>query len=132
MLQRPGFMVLPEMLEEMLSGPGRLRFILQPLVALLLGIRDGRQDAAAGRAPYVLSLLVRGARREQLLGALATLTKPLILAVLIDMVVQYLIFRSVHIWHGLLAGTLLIALPYVLARGVTNRIVQRRGAQPRG
>jgi len=28
-----------------LSGPGRLRFIVQPAIALFLGIRDGARDA---------------------------------------------------------------------------------------
>jgi hypothetical protein len=36
-----------------LSGPGAFRFVLQPLVAVLLGIRDGRADAKAGRPPYL-------------------------------------------------------------------------------
>ena len=31
-----------------LSGPGRLRFIVQPIVAMLLGARSGIQDAHAG------------------------------------------------------------------------------------
>src|SRR5439155_11200783 len=36
-----------------LTGPGRLRFILQPLTAIVLGIRSGLADARAGRPPYL-------------------------------------------------------------------------------
>jgi hypothetical protein len=36
-----------------LSGPGRFRFVLQPLVAILLGARDGKKDARAGEAPFL-------------------------------------------------------------------------------
>lgn len=120
-------MSLPETLDAMLSGPGRLRFILQPLVAIALGIRDGRLDAAAGRAAYVVSILFDPEkRREELASGLATLTRPLFIAILVDMVLQYIIFRSVHIWMAVLVGTVLIALPYVAARGISNRILQRR------
>jgi len=41
-----------EFLEELprrLTGPGRCRFVLQPLVAILLGVRVGRGDTRAGR-----------------------------------------------------------------------------------
>ena len=34
------------------SGPGRLRFIIQPLVAILLGIRDGEYRHAARRRDH--------------------------------------------------------------------------------
>ncbi|HEX7117710.1 MAG TPA: hypothetical protein VF212_02925 [Longimicrobiales bacterium] len=120
-------MGLPETLEAMLGGPGRLRFIVQPLLAVALGIRDGRLDAAAGRPAYVFAVLfVTERRREALASGLKTLARPLFVAVLIDMVVQFLIFRSVRVWHAVLVGTALIALPYVAARGLANRISQRR------
>ena len=118
---------LPEMLEAMISGPGRLRFIVQPLVAIILGIRDGRLDAAAGRPAYILSVIVEQRwRREKLTIALRTLSKPLIVAILVDMVLQYFIFRSVRVWHALLIGTTLVALPYVVSRALANRMTRRR------
>jgi len=120
-------MILPEGLEAMLSGPGRLRFILQPLVAIILGIRDGWADAAAGRPPYVFAVFfVPERRREALTSGLATLAKPLIIAVLIDMVLQFVIFRTVRIWHALAVGGALVALPYIVVRAFTNRIQRRR------
>jgi len=36
-----------------LSGPGKLRFIIQPTVAILLGVRDGTKDASAGMPPFL-------------------------------------------------------------------------------
>lgn len=120
-------MVLPEWMEAMLGGPGRLRFIIQPLVAIILGIRDGRADAAAGRPPYVFAVFfVPARRREALISGLATLTKPLVFAILVDMVLQYFIFRTVRVWHALVVGGALVALPYVVVRAVTNRIRRRR------
>ena len=118
---------LPDTLGAMLGGPGRLRFVVQPLIAIALGIRDGRLDAAAGRPPYVFGVLfVHAMRREELMTGLRTLAKPLVVAVLLDALLQYIIFRSVRLWHALLAGTILIALPYAAARGLTNRYVQHR------
>ena len=40
-----------EELPQRFSGSGRLRFILQPLLAILLGVRGGMADAKAGNPP---------------------------------------------------------------------------------
>jgi hypothetical protein len=40
-----------------LLGPGRLRFILQPTAAILLGVRDGKRDARIGRPPFLSGLV---------------------------------------------------------------------------
>jgi hypothetical protein len=57
---RGGFYVFSsaflEDIPQRLTGPGRFRFVLQPLVATLLGIRSGRADARAGRPPYLQGL----------------------------------------------------------------------------
>ena len=36
-----------------LHGPGRLRFIFQPTVAVVLGARDGVKDARSGNPPFL-------------------------------------------------------------------------------
>src|SRR5258705_9881389 len=50
-----------------LSGPGRLRFVLQPLVATLLGARSGLKDARAGLPPFLYALAFEGTRRRELI-----------------------------------------------------------------
>src|SRR5262249_2401429 len=45
------------------SAPMKFRFVLQPLMAALVAIRDGRKDARAGRSPYIWALL--GEPRER-------------------------------------------------------------------
>src|SRR5437868_8007609 len=42
-----------EDIPKRLTGPGRFRFVLQPLMALVLGIRSGLADARAGRPPFL-------------------------------------------------------------------------------
>lgn len=119
--------MLPEGIEAMLSGPGRLRFILQPVFAIALAIRDGRRDAKDGRPPYFFSILTGSQPRKAMVSeGLTILSKPLAIAILLDLVLQYFIFRSVRIWHAVVVGALLIALPYVATRGLANRLSRRR------
>jgi hypothetical protein len=121
-------MALPERLTAMLGGPGRFRFIIQPLVALLLGIRDGRRDAKDGRPAYLISVFfVREGRRKALEDGIRAFGKPFVIAVVMDSVVQFYLFHNVRLGSALVVGTLLIALPYSIARGVTNRIVRWSG-----
>lgn len=113
-----------------LSGPGKLRFILQPTVAILLGARDGAKDARAGLPPFLWALAFHGAHRRELLrSALASVRNLVAVAILFDVVSQFLIFREIHPGAALLLGPVLVALPYALSRALTNRIVGRRKRQ---
>jgi len=38
------------------DGPMRFRFVLQPLMAAIAAIRDGRKDTRSGRSPYVAAM----------------------------------------------------------------------------
>jgi len=110
-----------------LTGPMHFRLILQPLVAIALGIRDGLKDARAGRPPFIMDLLVRPeARKRQLKRALQSLTKPLIIAIVLDAVAQYLMFGTIYPGAAVFVGVVVMAVPYSLARGLTNRIVSGR------
>lgn len=113
------------------TGPLAFRFILQPAAAILLGIRDGLEDASAGHAPFIYGLLFKMEdRRRDFATALKSLLKPIIVATLIDCVAQYLIFKHIRLIPALAVGTFVMGLPYSIARGLTNRIatsLQRRG-----
>ncbi len=105
-----------------LHGPGRLRFILQPLVAIILGTRDGIKDARADRPPFLWNLLFRSSDRPGLMrSALASIFDLLALAILLDVISQFLIFRMVHPAAALLIGPVLIAFPYTSSRALANR-----------
>jgi hypothetical protein len=111
-----------------LSGPGRFRFIFQPLVAILLGARDGRKDVSAGCPPFLWRLMFPGnsQRRELVLGALSSVSNLVAVAILLDVISQHLIFREIHPGAALILGPVLIALPYSLSRALTNRVTRRR------
>lgn len=115
-----------------LSGPGRLRFIFQPTVAIVLGVRSGIRDARAGVPPFLWALAFHKEHRRQLLGsAFASIRDLAAIAILLDLTSQFLIFHKVRPGAALLVGPLLITLPYVLARAFANRIVRRRVHGPR-
>jgi hypothetical protein len=110
-----------------LHGPGRLRFVLQPAVAIVIGARDGVKDARAGNPPFLWNLVFRSGDRPGLVrSALASVRDLVAIAILLDVASQYLIFRMVHPAAALLLGPVLIALPYALSRALTNRLNRRR------
>jgi hypothetical protein len=117
-----------EDLPKRLTGPGRFRFVLQPLVATLLGIRSGVADARAGRPPYLWVLVTDRQRRRALAReGLATVANLLLMGILLDSVFQWLILGISHPGPALVVGPVLIAGPYSVSRALANRIVRLRG-----
>jgi hypothetical protein len=107
------------------TGPGRLRFILQPAIATVLGVRGGLADARAGNPPYLFGLLFgAGRRRELLRSGVAAIRNLLAAGIILDLVFQFVLYRSVHPGAALLVGPILIGAPYVLSRAVTNRVAR--------
>jgi hypothetical protein len=110
-----------------LTGPGRFRFILQPTVAILLGIRDGAADARGGRPPYLWGILFgAGERRELMRTGLRSIANLVLMGILLDTVFQWVILGVAHPGAALVVGPVLIAGPYSIARALTNR-ARRRG-----
>lgn len=118
--------------EEMLRGPGHLRFLIQPLVAIALGLRDGHHDRALGRRPYLLGLASREAGRGALLKeGLKAIVVPLGLAVTASIVFQFLTVGYLHPGAALGYALVFVALPYALSRALMNRALgawRRRAA----
>ena len=110
-----------------LHGPGRLRFLLQPIVAIVLGARDGVKDARAGKPPFLWGLAFRRSDRADMVRtALLSVRDLIAVAILLDIVAQLLIFRMVHPAAALLLGPVLIAFPYATSRALTNRVTRGR------
>jgi hypothetical protein len=114
-----------------LHGPGRLRFILQPTVAILLGTRDGIKDARSGAYPFLWGVIFHRELRPQLLKhGLTSVRNIVAIAILLDLISQFLIFRVIRPGAALILGPVLIGAPYSLARALANRITRGRGAGP--
>lgn len=110
-----------------LTGPMHFRLIMQPLVAIGLGIRDGLRDAKAGRQPFLLDLIVRPEGRvRQLKRALASVGTGVLIAIILDLVIQYVMFKTIRPGAAIFVGIVLMAIPYSLARGLANRFATAR------
>lgn len=118
-------MRLVDWIQEGIHGPGAFRFILQPLIAIALAIRDGRHDASGGFRPFFYRLAFgTGERRELLHSAWRTLLLPMVIAFAIDSVLQAVLMGSYRLRSSLGVAILLIAIPYSLARSATCRIAR--------
>ena len=104
-----------EYIHRMTSGPGTFRFFMQPLVAILLGIRDGRLDSHAGAPP------IFRAGKAQLGAAIKRIVVPLCVAAGLSLVFQWVILRDLHLGPALLFAAVMVALPYLLARALAER-----------
>lgn len=112
-------------LPQRLTGPGRLRFVLQPLVAILLGWRSGRADVRAGRPAYLLGLVTGSVdRKASLRSGFAVVRDLVAVGIVLDAVAQLLIYRQVHPGAAVVIGPVLICLPYALSRALSYRIVR--------
>ena len=108
-----------------IDGPMSLRLVLQPLVALFFAFRDGRRDARQKRLPYFWALFTEpGHRREMLESGWQSIGKVFIIAIVLDLIFQYIVFRDFRPIGALLAGLILALVPYLLLRGPVNRFMR--------
>jgi hypothetical protein len=113
-----------------LDGPGQLRLIVQPLIAIFLGLRSARQDVMMGLAPYISRIVTTGRRVDALRHGLRVIAVSITLAVSVDSIVQYSVWGRVGLVAALIVGIILVALPYIVARDLGNRFWPRPN-QPR-
>src|SRR5689334_19023729 len=79
-----------------LSGPGRLRFLLQPIAAILIGVRDGNKDSEAGKRPFLWALIFHAERGQSILQALISTRNLVCAAILVDLLAQALVFHELR------------------------------------
>jgi hypothetical protein len=125
--ERGGFYLFSrEFLEDLprrLLGPGRFRFLLQPAMAVALGVVAGRADARARRPPYLYALLLGSEDRDQLVrSGFRDVVNLLLMGILVDSACQWLILGASYPGAALVVGPVLIALPYAAARALANRV----------
>jgi hypothetical protein len=111
-----------------ISGPLSLRLLLQPTMATIFAIRDGLKDARTGQPPYFYSLFTDpDQRRSMLREGWHAVAKIFILAVILDLVYQLIVFRWIYPLESLMVAAILALLPYLLLRGPVKRMARKFG-----
>jgi hypothetical protein len=115
------------------DAPMRFRFVLQPLMAALAAIHDGREDARAGRSPYFMTVLRNPQERVGLLreGLNAT-ARIIILGLVMDVIYQLIVLKTFYPNEALVIALLLAFVPYLIIRGLVFRVARWRIRGQRG
>ena len=110
-----------------LDGPLHFRFYVQPLMAIVLAMRDGRQDAHAGRPFYAWTVCTDPVQRRQLLlDGWKRISRVFLIALAIDFVYQLIVRHGFQPLEALWVALLLAIIPYMAFRGPVNRLLRLR------
>jgi hypothetical protein len=100
--------------------------VLQPLSAALIACRAGLRDARSGRPAYGWAILSNPVDRHDLLReGWREMTRVFIIAVIVDVIYEIMVFREIHPVQSLIVAAVLALFPYPFFRGLVNRIVRR-------
>lgn len=113
---------------ETLSGRGQLRLILQPTMAIIIGLRMGISDAKAGDVPFLMRLATEDRKDRRALAKAAgrKILIPFCIAIVLDGVLQYLTLGYVRPLAAVIVGLMLIFIPFAIARSLMNRMYRYR------
>ena len=106
------------------AGPLGFRFVVQPVIASLLAIRDGYRDAIEGQSAYFWAVLAGGDRRERLRQGVTAVARVLFFACVADLVYQVVELKAFRPLQMLVIAFALGFIPYLLMRGPANRVVR--------
>lgn len=117
---------LVEDLGNRVSGPMRMRLLLQPLVATVLAVIAGMKDAREGRPPYFFSLVTDpDHRRAWISDGWKSIGKVFVAALVLDVAYQLLVLRFVYPGEAVFVAVVLAILPYIVIRGLATRVMRR-------
>lgn len=115
-----------ENLGDRVTGPMKLRLFLQPGMAVLFAVLAGLKDARLGKPPYAWALFTDPAhRREMLQDGWKSVGKVFVLAMVLDVIYQYIVARFVYPGEVIIVAFLLAIVPYLLVRGLVTRLARR-------
>ncbi|MBK6539316.1 MAG: hypothetical protein IPG09_16710 [Ignavibacteria bacterium] len=106
------------------DGPMKLRFIMQPIVSLIFAIKAGLRDSKSGQAPYFWGLIKGKSERKDLLKeGWKDVGKLFVIALLLDIIAQIIILKTVYPFEAVITAIILAFIPYIIFRGIVNRII---------
>ena len=107
-----------------IDGPMKFRLVLQPIMAMVFAIRDGRRDFRQQRVPYFWSLF-RGLedRGDLVRDGWRGIYRVFVLAFILDVVYQFIELHAFYLPQSLAVAFILAVIPYMLLRGPANRLL---------
>jgi uncharacterized membrane protein YjgN (DUF898 family) len=115
------------------DGPMRFRFILQPLMAAIAAVHDGREDARTGRSAYFMTVLRNPQERVgRLREGLNATARIILLGLVMDVIYQLIVLRTFYPNEALVIALLLAFVPYLIIRGLVLRVARSRIRGQRG
>lgn len=109
------------------SGPMNLRLYLQPIMATIFAIKAGLKDSKEGKPAYFWAMFTQAEhRREMLKDGWKSVGNVFIIAMVLDVVYQLIVQRWVYPFEVVLVAFILAIVPYLIVRGITNRIASAR------
>ena len=113
-------------LVERPDEPMRFRFVLQPMMAAIAAIHDGRVDARARRSPYFMTVLRNPQERVgRLREGLNATARIIFLGLVMDGIYQVIVLRQFYPAEAVIVALLFAFIPYVIIRGPATRIARR-------
>ena len=107
------------------DGPMTFRFFLQPIMSLLMALRDGVKDAKTGQSPYSWRIVNNpGERRAALHEGIKSTTRILVLGLVMEIIYQYKVFGTFHVLEAVNIIFILCFLPYLIMRGPIARLAR--------
>ncbi len=117
------------------EAPMRFRFLLQPLMAAIVAIRDGLTDARTGRSPYFWTMMGNpGERAQRLNEGLNATARIILLGLVMDAIYQVIVLKRFYPAEAVIVALQFAFVPYVIIRGPAARIARRwlaRASAPR-
>jgi len=108
-------------------APTKLRFALQPLMSAIFAIRAGLKDAEAGKPVYFWALITSpGHRADMLKDGWKSVGKVFLLALTLDVVYQLFVLHVLWPGETIVVAFILSIAPYLIVRGLVNRLAARR------
>lgn len=108
-----------------LNGPFDDRLIMEPLMATMYALIDGIIDARKGQPAYFWAIFAYPERRHELVKAgWKSAGKMFAVAGIIDVIYQLRMFHWVYPFETIIVACVLAIVPYVLLRGLFNRIAR--------
>lgn len=114
-----------ENMGDRISGPMKFRLLLQPIMALIFATIAGLKDARTGKPPYFWALLTEPAhRRDMLKDGWKSVGKVFVLALVLDVVYQFIVARFVYPGEAIVVALALAIVPYLIVRGLVTRLAR--------